>query len=246
MDPNNIWIVFSQTRHPNGQQVHEKVLSITHHQGNANQNHSQRVKLGKLKLNQLWIFMGRTDAEAEAPTLWPPGAKNRLIGKIPDAEKNWDQEKVETENEMVKWHHWLNKHKSEQTPGDSEDQGSLAHFHSWGHKQLDMTEWLNNNNNSWREDICIISKYLGEDTGNPLQYSCWKIPWTEEPGRLRSMGSRRVGHDWATSLSLFTLMHWRRKWQPTPVFLPGESQRRGSLVGCCLWGCTESDTTDST
>ena len=63
----------------------------------------------------------------------------------------------------------------------------------------------------------------------------WKIPWTEEPGRLQSMGLLRVGHDWATSLSLFTFMHWRRKWQPTPVFLPGESQRRGSLVGCRLW-----------
>ena len=59
----------------------------------------------------------------------------------------------------------------------------------------------------------------------------WKIPWTEEPGRLQSMGSLRVGHDWATSLSLFTFMHWRRKWQPTPVVLPGESQGRGSLVG---------------
>ena len=65
----------------------------------------------------------------------------------------------------------------------------------------------------------------------------WKIPWTEEPGRLQSMGSQRVGHDWATSLSLFTVMHWRRKWQPTPVFLPGDSQGRGSLVGCRLWGC---------
>ena len=54
----------------------------------------------------------------------------------------------------------------------------------------------------------------------------WKIPWAEEPGRLQSMGSLRVGHDWATSLSLFTFMHWRRKWQPTPVFLPGESQGR--------------------
>ena len=51
------------------------------------------------------------------------------------------------------------------------------------------------------------------------------------------MGSLRVGHDWATSLSLFTFMHWRRKWQPPPVFLPGESQGRGSLVDCCLWGC---------
>ena len=74
----------------------------------------------------------------------------------------------------------------------------------------------------------------------------WKIPWTEEPGRLQSMGSVRVGHDWATSLSLFTFMHWRRKWQATPVFLPGESQGWGSLVGCHLWGCTESDTTEVT
>ena len=74
----------------------------------------------------------------------------------------------------------------------------------------------------------------------------WKIPWVEEPGRLQSMGLWKVGHDWATSLSLFTFMHWRRKWQPTPVFLPGESQGRGSLVGCRLWGRTESDTTEAT
>ena len=74
----------------------------------------------------------------------------------------------------------------------------------------------------------------------------WKIPWAEEPGRRQFMGSRRVGHDWETSLSLFTFMHWRRKWQPTPVFLPGESQGWGSLVGCRLWGRTESDTTEVT
>ena len=71
----------------------------------------------------------------------------------------------------------------------------------------------------------------------------WKIPWMEEPGGLQSMGSMGVGYNWATSLSLFTCMHWRRKWQPTPVFLPGESQGRGSLVGCRLWGHAESDTT---
>ena len=65
----------------------------------------------------------------------------------------------------------------------------------------------------------------------------WKIPWTEEPGGLQSMGSR---------LSNFTFMHWRRKWQPTPVFLPGAFQGRGSLVGCRLWDCTESDTTEVT
>ena len=68
----------------------------------------------------------------------------------------------------------------------------------------------------------------------------------EEPGRLQSMVSLRVGRDWVTSLSLFTFMHWRRKWQPTPMFLPGESRGRGSLVGCCLWGPAESDTTEAT
>src|SRR5574337_449816 len=72
----------------------------------------------------------------------------------------------------------------------------------------------------------------------------WKTPWMEEPGRLQSMGSLRVGHDRVTSFSLFTFMHWRRKWQPTPVFLPGESQGQGSLVGFRLWGRKESDTTE--
>ena len=74
----------------------------------------------------------------------------------------------------------------------------------------------------------------------------WKILWAEEPGRLQSMGSLRVGHDSMTSLSLFTFMHWRRKWQPTPVFLPGESLGRRSLMGCRLWGRTQSDTTEVT
>ena len=63
----------------------------------------------------------------------------------------------------------------------------------------------------------ILYHQIREGNGTPLQY--WKIPWTEEPGRLQSTGSQRVGHDWVTSLSLFTFMHWRRKWQPTPVFL---------------------------
>ena len=71
----------------------------------------------------------------------------------------------------------------------------------------------------------------------------WKIPWMEEPGGAQFMGSLRVGQD---SVSLFTFLHWRRQWQPTPVFLPGESQGRGSLVGCRLRGRTESDTTEAT
>ena len=73
----------------------------------------------------------------------------------------------------------------------------------------------------------------------------WKISWTESD-RLQSMGLRRVGHDWATPLSLFTFTHWKRKWPRTPVILPGESQGRGSLVGCHLWGCPESDKTEVT
>ena len=74
----------------------------------------------------------------------------------------------------------------------------------------------------------------------------WKIPRRGETGRLQSIGSLRVGHDWMTSLSLFAFMRWRRKWKPTPLFLPGESQARGRLVGCHLWGRIESDMTEAT
>ena len=74
----------------------------------------------------------------------------------------------------------------------------------------------------------------------------WKILWMVEPGGLQSMGLLRIRHDWATSLSLFIFTHWRRRWRPTPVFFPGESQGLGSLVGCCLWGRTELDTTKAT
>ena len=95
------------------------------------------------------------------------------------------------------------------------------------------------------QSICVFRYEVGEGNGNPLQYFCLENPWKEEPGRLQSMGSLGFGHDWATSLSLFTFTHWRGKWQPTPVFLPGESQGRGSLVGCRLWGRTESDTTEA-
>ena len=98
------------------------------------------------KGNQPWIFIGRTDVEAEAPILWPPDGKNWLIWKDPDVGKVWRQEeKGMTEGEMVGWHHWLNGHEFEQTPGDSEGQGSLACCSSWGHKESETTERLNNN-----------------------------------------------------------------------------------------------------
>ena len=69
----------------------------------------------------------------------------------------------------------------------------------------------------------------------------WEIPWKEEPGRLQSMGLRRFGHNWVTSLSLFTFMHWRRKWQPTTLFLPGESQGRGAWWAA-IYGVSQSRT----
>ena len=74
----------------------------------------------------------------------------------------------------------------------------------------------------------VVAHYLNSEKAMVPHSSTlvWKIPWAEEPGRLQSMGSRGVGHNWATSLSLLTFVHWRRKWQPTPVFLPGESQGR--------------------
>ena len=93
---------------------------------------------------------------------------------------------------------------------------------------------------------CVLGTVLEKAMAPHSSTLPWKIPWIEEPGRLQFMGSRRVGHDWATSLSLFTFLHGRRKWQPTPEFLPGESQGRQSLLGCSLWGCTESDTTEAT
>ena len=98
----------------------------------------------------------------------------------------------------------------------------------------------------WATELIVAPRQVEEAVAPHPSALAWKIPWTEEPGGLQSMGSWRIGRDWATSLSLFTFMHWRRKWQPTPVFLPGESQGWGSLVGCCLWGHTESDTTAAT
>ena len=104
----------------------------------------KEIKLVNPKGNQSWIFIGRTDAEAETPILWPPDAKNWLIGKDLDAEKDWRQEeKGMTEVEMVGWHHWLNGHEFEQAPGVVDGQGSLPCCSPWGRKELDTTEQLN-------------------------------------------------------------------------------------------------------
>ena len=106
---------------------------------------SKEIKTVHPKGNQPWTFIGRTNAEAEAPVLWPPDVKSWLNRKDPDAGKDWRQEeKGTTEDEMVGWHHRLNGHEFEQTPGDGEGQGTLACCSPWGHKEEDMTERLNN------------------------------------------------------------------------------------------------------
>ena len=107
---------------------------------------SKEIKSINTKGNQPWIFIGRTDAEAKALKLWQPDAKSWPIGKDPDSGKDRRQEeKGAAENEMVGWYHQRNGHEFEQTPGDGEGLGSLACFSPWGHKELDMTERVNNN-----------------------------------------------------------------------------------------------------
>ena len=94
----------------------------------------KEIQLVHPKGNQSWMFIGRTDAEAETPKLWPPDVKAWLIWKDPDAGKDWGQEeKGTTEDEMVGWNHWLNGHEFDQIPGDNEGQASLARFSPWGH-----------------------------------------------------------------------------------------------------------------
>ena len=116
----------------------------------------QGNQTSQLKGNQYWIFIGRTDAEAESPVLWPPDAKTWLIGKYPDAGNDGRQEeKGMTEDKMVGWHHWLNEHEFEQAPGVSDGQGSLACCSPWGCKESNMTEWLN-----WT-DIYIVQTLRG-------------------------------------------------------------------------------------
>ena len=105
-----------------------------------------------LKGNQSWIFIGRTDAEAEAPIFWPPDVKNWLVGKDPDDGKDWRQEeKGITEVEMVEWYHWLNGHEFDWTPGVGDAQGDLACCSPWGCKKSDMIERLNWTELNWTD-----------------------------------------------------------------------------------------------
>ena len=104
----------------------------------------KKIQLVNPKWNQSWLFIGRTDAEAETPILWTPDVKKWLTGKDPDAGKDWRwEEKGMTEDEMVGWHHWLNGHEFEQAPGAVDGQEGLACCSPWGYKESDTTELLN-------------------------------------------------------------------------------------------------------
>ena len=118
------------------------------------------------KGDQSWVFTGRTDPEAETPIFWPPDSKSWLIIIDPDGGKGWGQEeKGMTEDEMVRWHHWLNGPEFEKVPGVGDGQGGLACCISWGRKELDMTEQLNWTEIEGMSDMLYLAVRLGEHAG---------------------------------------------------------------------------------
>ena len=151
----------------------------------------KEIKPSQSKRNQSWIFIGRTDVEAEAPILWPPDVKKWLVGKDPDAGKDREQE-VEgmTEDKMVGWHHWLSGHEFEQTQGGTEEQGSLMCCSPWCCKESSMTLWRTISTTTiqpiiWGVEEVWINWYrkaaLGH--GRKEQIWVWKWPswiWTRE------------------------------------------------------------------
>ena len=185
----------------------------------------KEIKLVNPKGNQPWIFIGKTDADAEAPILWPPDAKNWLLGKDPAAGKDWRQEeKGMTEEEMVGWHHTQTPwHEFEQDPGVGDEQGSLfiTCCSLWGCKESDVTEQLNNKNAHTRgfpggldskESACNtgdpgsspgLGRSPGEGNSNHSNILAWRIPGTGESGRLQFTKWQRVRHDWVANIFTF-------------------------------------------
>ena len=156
------------------------------------------------KGDQSWVFIGRTDVEAEAPILWPPDAESWFIRKDPDAGKDWRlEEKGSTEDEMAGWHHWVNAHEFVWTLGVGDGQGGLKCCSPWGHKESDTTEQLNwtGTGKDWKQEVKRM-------TGDGWMASPTQCTWvwansgrwwrTGKPGVLQSMGSQGVRHNWAT------------------------------------------------
>ena len=165
--------------------------------------------------NQSWMFIARTDAEVETPALWPPDAKNWLIWKEPDAGKDWRQEeKGMTEDEMVGWHHWLDGlNLSTFLELVMDREAWHAAVHGVAKSRTQLSDWT---------DFIFHMGFLGGTSGKEPTYQCrrWK----------------RCGFDpWAGTIP------WKRAWQPTPVFLPGESHGQRNLVGSSPWGCKDSE-----
>ena len=130
------------------------------------------------KGNQSWMFIGKTEIEAETPILWPPDVKNWLILKDPDAGKDWGQEeKGTTENEMARWHHRLNGHEFGWTPGFGDGQGGLVCCGSWGRKESDTTERLNWIELRWKLPWCFPKALSHLNAGVYLFYSYFSTIW---------------------------------------------------------------------
>ena len=140
-----------------------------------------------------------SDAKAETPVLWPPHAKGWLIGKDSDSGRDSGQEeKLTTEDEMAGWHHWLDGHESEWTPGVADRQGGLMGCDSWGRKESDTTERVN-----WSETyLPRLGRSPGGSNVSPLQYSCLENSMDRADWWTQLMGTQRVGHDWVTQHSL--------------------------------------------
>ena len=174
----------------------------------------KEIKPVNLKGDEPWIFTGRTDVEAEVSVFWSSDVSRQLIGKVPDAGKDWGQkEKWASEDEMAGQHHRCNEHELQQTPGDGERQGGLVCCSLWGCREWDMTGWLNNNSNELFMDFPSGSAVknlpamqelqgvwedpLEEGLATHSNILSWRIARTEEPGRLQSTGSQRVRYDWS-------------------------------------------------
>ena len=143
------------------------------------------------KGDQSWVFIGRTDVEAETPILWPPDAKSWLIWKDPHAGKDWGQEEKGTiEDKMVGWHQRLNGHGFGWTPGVGDGQGRLACCGSWGRKESDMTEWVNwtEQNQCRRHKKHRFDPWVRKITWRTKWQAFLDISWTEKPGRVQLMG----------------------------------------------------------
>ena len=207
------------------------------------------------KGNQSWIFIGRTDAEAETLNTLATDMKNWLIGKGPDAGKGWRREKGTTEDEMVEWHHQLYGHEFEQAPEVGEGQGSLACCRPWQHQESDTTEWLNWLNWCWwhsgKESTCQtgdvssiagLGRSPGEENDNPVQYSCPENHTDRGAWQATVHGVTRVRHDWVNSNNT-TMFHKRtRKWKwkllsvsnslwPYGLYSPWNSPHQNTGVG---------------